>query len=193
MNQLEKEIRRIVGYVIRSQEGGAGEVTAADMASVKSVIAVNSADVTSVKATVATVSAAVTSVANAVSAVSVAAAGASAAAAAVSASHTSLATAVNNISTGLGGVQLARVTTGQTLSGTGLTKISGLSLSVAAAGLYQLEGHIMWAGSAVSTVGFGLSTSAATFTHAAWRWQGNLSTVSTGGGVSAISTTVLAM
>lgn len=95
---------------------------------------------------------------------------------------------VQTLSVGLGGVQLARVATGnQTLSSTG--KISGLSLSVAAAGVYQIEGYLMHAMSATGTYGFAISTSAATFTNAAYRWLGNISVVSTGTGTQGLQST----
>jgi len=72
------------------------------------------------------------------------------------------------------------VATGQSVSGTALVKISGLSMSVAAAGIYQVEGFIMHAMSGSSTWGFAMSTSAATFTNAALRWLGNISVVAAG-------------
>lgn len=99
-----------------------------------------------------------------------------------------ISTNLNTISAGLGGVQLARVATGnQTLSSTG--KISGLSISVAAAGVYQIEGYLMHAMSATGTYGFAISTSAATFTNAAYKWMGNISVVSTGTGAQGLQST----
>lgn len=59
------------------------------------------------------------------------------------------------------------------VSATAFTKISGLSLSLAASAIYQVEAAIIW-NQAVASVGaaFNISTSAATFTDFVGQWQG---------------------
>jgi len=91
----------------------------------------------------------------------------------VSAAQAATSAAVNAISAGLGGVQMKVVGGAQFVSAVALTKISGLSASVAAAGVYQLEGFLIAQGSTMSVYGLGMSTSAATFTNGAGFWRGN--------------------
>jgi hypothetical protein len=75
----------------------------------------------------------------------------------------------------------------QSVSATTLTKISGLSVSAAASGVYQIDAFLLHAMSGVSVYGFGLSINTGTLAQAALRFFGNLSI---GTGISALSTTV---
>lgn len=110
----------------------------------------------------------------------------SAAQAATSAAQAATSAAVQTISLGLGGVQMGVMTTGVVSTSAALAKISGLSISLAANGLYQIQGAIIASGA--STIGFAVSTSGATYTHAALRWIAQLSTANTFG-ASALSGT----
>lgn len=165
-----------------------------DVGRVSTNVASISANVTSVAARLDTVSANHTSlvsdvsrVSNLVSAVSAAVTSVNNRISAISTNVTSVTNLLSVMSAGLGGMQMKVVAGTQTLSAA--TKISGLSLSVAANGIYQVEGMIIHAMSVVSSFGFGISTSAATFVNAAYRWIGNLSVVSTGTGISGITNT----
>jgi len=60
-----------------------------------------------------------------------------------------------------------------TVSGTGLTNISGLSISVAAAGIYDVEAFIAYTQSAANAVGFGVTFPG--MTNATGTFQGNVS------------------
>lgn len=83
--------------------------------------------------------------------------------------------AVSILNAGLGGVQMKVVTGEQSVIATGLTKISGLSVSVGANGIYQLEGLIIYGQSGTSSHGFGLSIETGTVSVAGIKWEGNMS------------------
>lgn len=101
---------------------------------------------------------------------------------------------ISVINAGLGGVQLKVVTTSQLVSAQGFTstnsKISGLSVSAAANGIYQLDGFIMFNMSGASTHGFGVSIQTGTLKNAALRWLGNMSIVAAG--VSGLNSNIAA-
>lgn len=170
--------------------GLSSQVTSADNAIsnavsiVSAAQGVTSAEVTSVRNRVSAISDSLTSIA------SIASAAASAAAVA-SANITSLASNVSAISVrldslsqvvsvisqqvsiisaGLGGLQLAKIGGAQSVSAAALTKISGLSLSIAANGAYEINGKLLFIGSAFSVAGFGISTSGTTFNAVGIRW-----------------------
>jgi len=83
-----------------------------------------------------------------------------------------------DLTSGLGTrVQLAVVGSDNSVSAAALTKISGLSVSVAANGVYQITGYLMHTGSALSVFGFGLSVETGTLKVATGGWKGNLSVV----------------
>jgi hypothetical protein len=105
--------------------------------------------------------------------------------------HNVVSNAVSILNAGLapGGVQMKVVGDGQSISGTSPVKISGLSVSVAASGIYEIQAMLMHSMSGVSIFGHVMSNSATTFANAALGWVGNLSV---GTGVSAISTLVQA-
>jgi len=63
---------------------------------------------------------------------------------------------------------------GFSVSSTTLLKVTGLSVSVAAAGVYQIDGYFIWAASALSIVGYGLSLQTGTISKAKLRWLGNV-------------------
>ena len=90
----------------------------------------------------------------------------------ISVTLSALSTAVSIISVGLGGVQMKVVANIQGVSSTAAAGIavSGLSVSVAAAGIYQVDGVIMYRMSAVDALGFNLNFPAMVF--AAGRFTG---------------------
>jgi hypothetical protein len=71
-----------------------------------------------------------------------------------------------------GGAQIRVVATGGAITGSAVTNISGLSISVAAAGTYQVEGQVLFNISALSTVGVGFGLSYPAMAAAAGRWEG---------------------
>ena len=75
----------------------------------------------------------------------------------VSQAHSALSNIVSVISAGLGGVQLRAVANSQIISGTTTTKVSGLSISCAAAATYQIEGQFLHNISAADAVIFNIS------------------------------------
>lgn len=72
-----------------------------------------------------------------------------------------LSQAVSVISAGLGAPQLRRVTGAQVISATALTNISGLSLSVISAGVYRIEGRVLFTLSTITGTKFGFTYPAA--------------------------------
>ena len=154
----------------------------------------NSAQMTSadnaISAAQAATSAAVTSVNQVVSALSVNVATISLNVSAMSTRVDVISQQVSVISAGLGAPQLKVVGTEQSVSGTALVKISGLSVALAANGIYQIDGYLMHAMSAASTFGFAVSNATATFQNATLRWLGNISIVAAG--VSGLNSNVAA-
>jgi hypothetical protein len=95
---------------------------------------------------------------------------------ALSAKIVTLSQTVSVISAGFGGMQMKVVQSDQAaLSATALTKISGLSVSAAAAGIYQIEAILLQQMSAASVIGYGMSLATGTVKHAAFTWLGVLS------------------
>ncbi len=89
-----------------------------------------------------------------------------------------LSQAMSVISAGLGTVQKKVVADTQGVSATAATgiKISGLSISVAASGVYELNARLLYSTSGtVNVLGFGMSTSAATFGAVGGSWQAAIS------------------
>lgn len=166
---------------------------ASNAASVVSVVAANALSVANAaSAAAATVSAAVTSVNQAISVISVqvvsalsianaasaAAANASAAITSVNAAVTSINQLLSVISAGMGTTQLKVVGGVQGVSATGGIKISGLSASVAASGVYQLEAVILYSTSGtVNVYALGMSTSGATFGPIGGSWEAAVSII----------------
>lgn len=87
-----------------------------------------------------------------------------------------LSTAISAISASMGGFQIRMVSGGnQGISATGLTDVSGLSLSMAAGGVYQVEAYIINRMSASNVYKFGLSFPVMQSAQAAGFWQGGIS------------------
>lgn len=84
---------------------------------------------------------------------------------------------VSVISAGLGGVQMRYVSTANTIAGSGISNISGLSISLAANATYQVEGQILYNISAISTPGIGFGMSYPTMAAAHGRWEGDFGSV----------------
>ena len=72
-----------------------------------------------------------------------------------------LSQAISVISAGLGGVQKRMVTGAQVISATALTNISGLSISVASAATYELNGRVLFTLSTLTGTKFGFTWPAA--------------------------------
>ncbi len=85
-----------------------------------------------------------------------------------------LSQAMSVLSAGLGTVQMKVVTNVQGVSATTAAgiKISGLSISVAASGVYQMEAFLLFSTSGTANFfGFGMSTSGATFGAVGGQWN----------------------
>lgn len=85
--------------------------------------------------------------------------------------------AVNVISAGLGAMQMRVVASDNAITGSVVTAISGLSISLAAGGIYQVEGQILYNMSLVSTVGVGFGLSYPAMKKAAGDWEGEFGSV----------------
>jgi hypothetical protein len=86
------------------------------------------------------------------------------------------------MSAGIGLPQLRMITGGiDTISASGLTKISGLSVSVAANGTYHIQACLIHGHSTQATNGFGFGVSSPAATVAAGKWVGFTSVVAAGG------------
>jgi hypothetical protein len=82
------------------------------------------------------------------------------------------------ISAGLGIPQLRMTNTTATISASGLTKISGLSVNLVSTGVYQIHAVLHHTHSAQTTNGFGFGVSSPGATRATGAWRGFVSTTS---------------
>lgn len=98
-------------------------------------------------------------------------------ASALSARIDTVSNAVSVLSAGLGSPQLRWVSTANTVTGSAVTNISGLSVSVAAGGTYQVQGAVLFNMSAVTTTGIGFGLSYPTMAAAHGRWEGNFGSI----------------
>ena len=81
---------------------------------------------------------------------------------------------VSVISAGLGGMQMRFLAANNAvLTGSAISNVSGLSISCAANGAYQIEARLVFNISAISAVGFGLSYP--NLTYGSFVWEGNMS------------------
>jgi hypothetical protein len=69
------------------------------------------------------------------------------------------------------------VSTGAAVTGSAVTNISGLSVSVAAGGTYQVEGQVLFNMSALTTTGIGFGLSYPQMAAAAGRWEGEFGSI----------------
>jgi len=91
---------------------------------------------------------------------------------------------VSALSAGLGTVQMAVVGNTQSISASTDTQVSGLSISIAANGVYQVDVKLLYNVSAISTTGFRIGFTASSFTqqNCNGHWYGTSAmAVSTGG------------
>jgi trimeric autotransporter adhesin len=88
-----------------------------------------------------------------------------------------LSAAIDLISTGLGGIQLRVVTGGGAITGSAVTNISGMSISVAADGVYQIEAQVLYKMSVISSVGIGFGLSYPAMSAAQGMWEGEFGSI----------------
>ena len=146
------------------------------LASVISQVSLISAQVASVQSAVSATSATLASVISQVSLIS-------AQVVSVISLHNALSQVVSVISAGLGAVQM-QVVAGSQAAFSALTKISGLSASLALS-TYQIDGMLLFSTSGTASVAFGFSVSTAVLATFAGMWEvliSATSNVSIGGG-----------
>jgi hypothetical protein len=98
---------------------------------------------------------------------------------------------INEVSVQFGRGQFKMVTTGdQAVATATFTKVSGLSLSIAGSGFYEVHGQLIWSqsetGSASAIFNFGMSMTAQPV-MAMFRMQGNTGLLAAAGGLSAFT------
>jgi hypothetical protein len=84
---------------------------------------------------------------------------------------------VSMLSAGLGVPQMKVVQTANTITGSAVTNISGLSVAVAAGGTYEVHGAVMFNMSAVTTTGIAFGLSYPPMAAAHGRWEGDFGSI----------------
>jgi hypothetical protein len=87
-----------------------------------------------------------------------------------------------------GGAQLRYVSVANTITGSAVTAVSGLSISVAAGGTYMVDGQILYNMSAITTTGIGWGMTYPQMAAGHGRWEGYFGSVNNAQWVHNIST-----